>query len=75
MSDTGQDIEIPDSMTLKALQALVNDTEHRVCILTMEPARAEVQWRNYYKKAGKRVKDKNRAYKLDPLQRKWVKIT
>ena len=74
--DTGQDIEVPDKMTIAELEAKQEDTENRFSWSFTQNARyVDCVWRNFYKTStGKRSKDTNGAWKLLPLQKKVVEL-
>jgi hypothetical protein len=75
MTDTGQDIDFLDEMTIVAIENICTDVNHRATILKIEGNYALVQWRNFYKTAtGKRSKDAKGNWKLLELQRKRVKL-
>lgn len=76
MTDTGQDIEVPDEMFLSELIALEADTQGRFSFI-VDPSAwfAMCTWVNYYKQSGKRVKVPVReCWKLNKQQTKKVLI-
>jgi hypothetical protein len=77
MSDTGQDFEIPDEMSIAQAEAMQDELQGRFSWkFTENPNYIEVTGRNYYKKSGKRVKDpKTGGWKLLPMQKKAVRIS
>lgn len=77
MTDTGQDIEVPDEMSVQELDSLKNDTQGRFSwTFTQNPGYVECFWVNYYKTAaGNRSKDKNGAWKLLDHQKKVVRLS
>jgi hypothetical protein len=79
MTDTGQDIAVPDSMTIQEAEALSDSTQGRFNFeLTVNPTLIRATWRNYVKKSGKRVwvkvEGKNDHYELSPIKKKLVVI-
>lgn len=76
MVDTGQDIEVPDEMTIAEAEALQEETQGRFnWKFSANALYIEVRYRNYYKTtSGNRSKDATGAWKLLPIVRKAVKI-
>lgn len=74
MSDTGQDIEIADNMTLTQLIEINRDTDGRMSFkVDSSGTFALVMWVNYYKKNNKREKNPERGcWKLLEHQQKKV---
>lgn len=53
MTDTGQDIELEDEMTIAELEAIAKDTQDRLTFtFTQNNQYVECYWVNYYKTAG-----------------------
>lgn len=75
MSDIGQDIVVPDEMTIRDMIDLKNDTQGRFTFtLDQSGWVSHCRWRNYKKKGGKRVKDANGSWELDEIESKIVVI-
>lgn len=81
MTDTGENIVVPDEMTMQELEALVIDTQGRFSwTFTTNDNFVECSWRDYYKTSGGnrtwvKVDGKNDHYKLLPRQKKVVRIS
>ena len=76
MTDTGEDITVPDTMTVAQLIALESDTDGRFGF-KIDPSGlfATCIWVNFYKKDDKREKDvKKGCWKLLERQTKKVVI-
>lgn len=73
MSDTGQDITVPDTMTLRDAIALESDTQGRFTFTLDESGKfAMCTWVNYVKP---RTKDLDNAFRLHPREYKKVVIS
>jgi hypothetical protein len=72
MVDTGQDIVVPDEMTITELEELQADTQNRFTWeFTANPLYVKVSYVNYIKP---RKKDANGAWKLRAHVNRAVKI-
>ena len=75
MTETGQDIEVKDEMTITELMELMKDTQGRFCYV-IDPSGlfATCRWVNYKKKNGRRSKNSNGNWNKHPHARKDVII-